>query len=121
MSRDYRKLKVWELSHNLVKRIYMVTKKFPKSEWLGLISQMRRASVSIPANIVEGSGRKSQREYVHFLHTALSSAFELDYYIYLSEELGFLQEEIYNELESISQQVIKMLQGLIHRIENNLG
>ncbi|HCJ67347.1 MAG TPA: hypothetical protein DHV62_08520 [Elusimicrobia bacterium] len=120
MSRDYKKLKVWEVSHNLVIKVYKVTKKFPQSEWLGLISQMRRSAVSIPANIVEGAGRKSQKEYLHFLQTALSSANELDYYIYLVKELEFIQNETYEELKKDTQQIIKMLQGLIYRINKDL-
>jgi len=120
MSRDYKKLEVWKLAHKLVLKTYDMTKKFPKSEWFGLISQMRRAAVSIPANIVEGAGRKGQKEYIHFLYTSLSSCNELGYYIYLSAELNFIDNREYKEMETLSLQVSKMLQGLIKRIEKDL-
>jgi four helix bundle protein len=82
MSRDYHKLKVFQAAHELVKKIYKITKGFPKEELFGLISQMRRAAVSIPANIAEGSARKGKKEYIQFLFNALGSASELEYYIF---------------------------------------
>jgi four helix bundle protein len=67
MDRDYTKIKAWQLSDELALLVYKTTEKFPKSEILGLTSQMRRAFVSVPANIVEGSARKSKNEYLQFL------------------------------------------------------
>ena len=120
MSRDYKKLKVWELSHKLVVKVYIVTEKFPKAELFGLTSQMRRSAVSIPANIVEGTARKSQKEYIHFLVTALGSASELDYYIYLAKELKYIQDSNYEELRKDCKEVIRMIQGLIQKIRKDI-
>ncbi|MCX7784879.1 MAG: four helix bundle protein [candidate division WOR-3 bacterium] len=74
MSRNYRQLKVWELAHLMTKEIYKITQKFPKQEIFGLVSQMRRASVSIPANNAEGSGRKSKKDFylLRLLHVVNS-------------------------------------------------
>ena len=93
--RDFRKLQVWEKSHALVLGIYQSTQRFPKDELYGLTSQMRRASVSIPANIAEGAGRESIPERVHFIQIANGSASELNYFLLLSRDLGYLPEEVY--------------------------
>ena len=121
MSRNYKELKVWELSHDLIIKMYKITKSFPKSEWHGLIPQMRRSAVSIAANIVEGAGRNGQKEYIHFLQIALSSAGELDYYIYLVKELEYIQINLYEDLKNNCQQIMKMLNGLIQRIKKDLN
>lgn len=83
MGRDYTKIKAWQLADELALLVYKASKKFPKSELWGLTSQMRRAAVSVPANIVEGSTRKSRNEYLQFLYIAISSLAELSYYIKL--------------------------------------
>lgn len=77
--KDFKKLKAWEKSHQLTLAIYKVTRSFPKDELYGLTSQMRRASVSIPANIAEGCGRGSDAELARFCHIAMGSASELEY------------------------------------------
>lgn len=81
---DYKKLKVWESSHNLTKRLYEVTSCFPKEELYGLTSQVRRAGSSIPTNITEGCGRNSPSDFAHFLQISLGSTFELEYLCFLS-------------------------------------
>ena len=73
MARDYTKIKAWQLADELALLIYKATKDFPKSEVWGLTSQMRRAAVSVPANIVEGAARRKRNEYLHFLYIAMSS------------------------------------------------
>jgi four helix bundle protein len=120
MSRDYKKLEVWRKAHNLAVGVYGVTRKFPSTERLGIISQMRRAAVSVPANIVEGADRKGQKEYCHFLYNALSSCNELGYHFYLAKELKFIEEKEYKEMDAYCVQVSKMLQGLISRIQKDL-
>jgi len=90
MARDYTKIKAWQLTDELALLIYKTTKEFPKSEIWGLTSQMRRAAVSVPANIVEGSARKNRKEYLQFLYIAMSSLAELDYYIRFTKELRYL-------------------------------
>jgi len=89
MGRDYTKIKAWQIADKLALLVYKSTKKFPKSEVWGLTSQMRRAAVSVPANIVEGSARKNRNEYLQFLYIAISSLAELNYYIRFTKELGY--------------------------------
>jgi four helix bundle protein len=81
--RDFRELKVWEKAHQLALEIYKATSTFPKEERYGLTSQMRRATVSIPADIAEGCCRKGDAEFARFLQIAMGSASELEYHICL--------------------------------------
>jgi four helix bundle protein len=119
MGRDYTKIKAWQFSDELALLVYKATEKFPKSEIWGLISQMRRASVSVPANIVEGSARKNRKEYLQFLYVAKSSLAELSYYIRFTKKLGYLNDKNYNELWSKCQECLKTLQGLISYMEKS--
>ena len=89
MSRDHRKLRVFGDAHQLTLAIYKHTRDFPKDEWFGLRSQMRRAAVSIPSNLVEGSARSGARDYCRFCNLSLGSACELKYLAALTQELGF--------------------------------
>jgi len=90
MSRDHRKLRVFVIADALVIDIYPATKDFPPEERYGLQSQIRRAAVSAATNIVEGSARRTQGEYLHFLNVAAASVTELRYLLDLSKRLGFL-------------------------------
>lgn len=119
MTRDYTKIKAWQLTDELALLVYKVTKKFPKSELWGITSQMRRAAVSVPANIVEGSARKSRNEYLQFLHIAKSSLAEVSYYIRFTKELGYLETSRYEELWTKSQEGVRTLHGLISYIEKS--
>ncbi|MBI5788279.1 MAG: four helix bundle protein [Candidatus Schekmanbacteria bacterium] len=121
MARDYTKLKVFCLADQLVLDIYKVTPRFPKSELLGLISQMRRSAVSVPANIVEGSYRTSLAEYIKFLSIALGSLAELGYYIELSSKLHYLQDNEYIELKNKHVECIKSLQAMINSLREKLN
>ena len=89
--RDHKKLKAFQLADELVLMIYKITRLFPKEELFGLTSQMRRAAVSIPSNIVEGCARESQSEYLRFLEIAFGSLRELHYQFELSGKLGYLE------------------------------
>lgn len=120
MGRDYKKLKAWQLANRLAVMVYKVTKNFPKSEVFALTSQMRRSAVSVAGNIVEGSARQHQKEFLQFLYMALASLTELRYYIGLSYELGYLEEGSFNELEAEGKETVKVLQGLISRLEKDL-
>ena len=85
---DYRKLAVWQSSHELTLAVYRVTIRFPKDELFGLTSQMRRSSSSIPTNIAEGCGRATNADFTRFLHISLGSANELEYQLLLCRDLG---------------------------------
>jgi four helix bundle protein len=112
MSRDHRKLRVFHDAHRLTLAIYRDTKNFPKEEWFGMRMQIRRAAVSVPGNIVEGSARKSTREYCNFVNIALGSASELGYLISLASELGFVADAGAKALSRSCMSVIKQLQRL---------
>ena len=119
MARDYTKIKAWQLTDKLALLVYKATKEFPKSEIWGLTSQMRRAAVSVPANIVEGSARRNRNEYLQFLYIAISSLAELSYYIRFTKELGYLSTNGYEELWAKAQEGLRTLQGLISYIEKS--
>jgi len=119
MARDYTKIKAWQSTDELALLVYRATKEFPKSEVWGLTSQMRRAAVSVPANIVEGSARRNRNEYIQFLYIAKSSLSELDYYIKFTKECGYMDTNRYEELWSKAQESLKTLQGLISYIEKS--
>lgn len=116
---DYKKLQVWEKSMDLVKDIYVVTSKFPKDELFGLTSQIRRAVVSIPANISEGRLRSGNNEFKHFLFIAFGSGGELETHLEISRRLGYLEEIRYKELDYKLSEVMKMLNSLIKKLESD--
>lgn len=89
--RDHTKLRAFVLADELVLKVYQITKKFPKEEPCGLTSQMRRAAVSVPSNIVEGCARDSQAEYCRFLEIAFASLRELHYQVSLAIRLGYIK------------------------------
>lgn len=87
--RDFKKLNVWQKAHALTVHVYKATYDFPREELYGLTSQIRRASVSIPANIAEGCGRGSEADFCHFLQIAFGSASELEYHLFLPKIYTF--------------------------------
>ena len=102
----------WQAAIMLVKKIYETTKSFPQNEVYGLISQMRRAAVSVPANIAEGAGRTTAKEFVQFLSIARGSLSELDTYIVICKDLGYVSDTA--ELESLMDRVFGLVGGLIN-------
>lgn len=117
--RDFRKIQVWQKSHELTLRLYKVTLVFPKEELYGLTSQIRRASASIPANIAEGCGRNTQTELARFVHIASGSASEVDYHLLLAHDLGFIEKGIYQELETAISEIKRMLHGFEKSVSSN--
>jgi four helix bundle protein len=109
---NFKKLKVWLKAHKLVLNVYGVTEKFPKSEMYGLISQMRRAAISVVANIVEGSKRSTVKDRRHFIVMSDTSLEELKYYFLLSFELGYITKRQGEELTEQAREVDRMLSGL---------
>ncbi len=116
---DFRKLKVWQKAHELALAIYRATAKFPKEELYGLTSQIRRASVSIPTNIAEGCGRSTDSEFARFLQIAMGSAFETEYELLLSLDLGFLAKEEYSKLDDATQETKSMIIALYKTLHTN--
>ena len=112
MVKTFKDLIVWQEAMNLVEMIYLQTKTFPKEEIYGLTSQIRRAAVSIPANIAEGNGRQSRKEYLQFLSIANGSIKELETHILIAERLNFLTKEKAEQLQTQLQSVGKLLSGL---------
>lgn len=115
---NYKELNVWKRSIKLCASIYKLTASFPNEERFGLISQMRRAAISVPSNIAEGGGRRTDKEFAHFLGVAHGSICELESQLYVSLELGFIDtiqlEPIAIELTEIQ----KMLYALIQKFDN---
>ncbi|MBN8706904.1 MAG: four helix bundle protein [Bacteroidetes bacterium] len=116
--RNYKELKVWEKAHSVTLDVYHLTSKFPKQEQFGLTSQMRRAAVSVASNIVEGSARKTDKEFIQFLYIALGSANELDYQLFLAKDLTFITEEIYLDADKNINEVKRMLNSFISHLSN---
>jgi len=110
--RNYKDLRVWDEAHQLTLVIYKATQSFPKEERFGLTSQIRRASVSIPANLAEGCGRRSDGEMGQFVLIAMGSASELSYHLLLASDLSFLSKEQYSDLNAWVERVLKMLSAL---------
>ena len=116
--RDHRKLKAFELADALALLVYRETRKFPKDEIYGLTSQIRRAAVSVPSNMVEGCARNTEKDYVHFLDTAYGSVKEVEYQASLAKRLGFLEN---NELEEKAAEVARVLNALINALRRGGG
>lgn len=117
---SFHDLEIWKLSHQLVLDIYKLTKTFPKEEEYRLISQLTRAAVSIPANIAEGMGRYSRKEFINFLTIARGSLEECKYFILLSRDLNFINLVEYNTLTEKFDKVGKMINALITSIKRKL-
>lgn len=107
--KSYKELIVWQKSIELVKEIFILTEKFPKSEIYGIVSQLRRAAVSIPSSIAEGYGRKSSKEYLYFFSIAYGSALEVETQIIICKKLKFASEEDYLAVDSYLLEILKML------------
>ena len=113
---DFRKLKVWAKAHALTLDIYRASKLFPREEMYGLTSQMRRASVSIGANIAEGVCRKGDVDFARFLQIGLGSASELEYHLLLARDLELFGTEDYQRLSAEAVEVKRMLASLMQKL-----
>jgi len=116
--RDHTKLRAFEMADEMALLVYQVTSKFPREELYGLTSQMRRAAVSVPSNIVEGCARNSQADYLRFLTVAFGSLRELHYQIGLSKRLGFLRKQDSSLIEPQIVEAEKVLNGLIRALRD---
>jgi four helix bundle protein len=111
--KDFKELRVWQKSHALALEIYEATRKFPRDEIYGLTSQIRRAAVSVGANIAEGCGRRSDGEFTRFLQIARGSASELEYHLIFARDLKLLTNDVYQDFEKKLVEVQRMLTSLV--------
>ena len=115
---NFQQLEVWQEAHRLVLQAYHMTRDFPNDEKFGLVSQMRRAAVSIPANIVEGFKRRGVQDKIRFYNTSEGSLEELKYFFILSKDLGYLTAN--NEVIAQAERVGRLLNGLITSTERRI-
>lgn len=109
---SFEKLEVWKDSKELVKKIYACTAQFPKSEIYGIVSQMRRAAISISSTLAEGSGRTNQKDQAHFFQIAYSSAIEFLNQLIISLELQYVEPETYTETRSMIERLTVKINSL---------
>ncbi|PCJ66871.1 MAG: hypothetical protein COA58_05310 [Bacteroidetes bacterium] len=114
---NFKNLQVWQKARVLNKEIYQITKAFPDDERFGLISQLRRASISVMANLAEGSGRKTAKDFGHFITMSYGSALEIESLLIASLDLGHLNDENFKQLEEQINEVQRMLNGLANSIK----
>jgi len=118
---SYQNLDVYKLSMQLTYDVYQIVSTFPDFEKFGLSSQLRRASVSVPSNIAEGSGRQYQKEFVQFLFLAKGSLREVITQLELSKMLGYIDDELFSQTQDSADRLHKMLNRLITRLKNPGG
>ena len=117
--RDFRRLKVWGEGHRLTLRVYEATSGFPREELYGLVSQLRRCSASIPANIAEGCGRSGDAELSRFMLISMGSASELEYHLLLAQDLGYLTPQQHQKLTHETQEIKRMLSTFVTKLRHN--
>lgn len=115
---SYRDLVVWNKAMELVTEIYRVSQNFPKDELFGLMSQIRRAAVSVPSNIAEGHGKLSRKEYQHFLGHARGSLAEVETQMTIAQNLGYLNAEVVSRMLDLSAEVGRILNGLLASLKS---
>ena len=115
--RNYRDLEVWEKAHNLTLQLYAKSRNFPKEEFYGLTSQLRRSAISVGANLAEGCGRQTTPELARFVRIAMGSASELDYHLLLARDFGYLQSDDYRSFSQELTRIRKMLASLLSKLE----
>jgi four helix bundle protein len=114
--RNYMDLRVWEKAHELTLAAYRSTRSFPREERFGLASQIRRSCSSIPANLAEGCGRRSDGEMARFIQIAMGSEAELSYHLLLAKDLGFLRTTDHSKLSSELSEIMRMLSSLSQKL-----
>lgn len=118
MSRDFRKIKAWQLADELTVMTYSMTTQFPHDEMYGLISQLRGATSSVAANIAEGANRSTQKEYLHFLSMARGSLAGAEYFFHLSKRLSYLSVSDYNKIDEGRKEAASVLNGLMRAVHS---
>ena len=115
--KDFRDLKVWARAHQITLAIYRATREFPREETYGMVSQLRRCSASVAANIAEGCGRVVNPEFGRFLGMAMGSASELEYFLLLSRDLDFISKAKYESMARNVCEMQRMLNGLMAKVQ----
>lgn len=118
-ARNFRNYKVWQDAVDYASKVYIVTAEMPWFEKKGLCDQLQRAAVSISSNIAEGAAKPSDVEFAHFLDTSLGSAFEVETQLLISKNVGYIKDEIYNNLLSDLQEIERQINGLILSLRNS--
>ena len=113
---DHKELIAWQKAIELVEEVYKMTQTFPKEEMFGIISQMRRCSISIPSNIAEGHSRNSSGEFKQFLGIAKGSSAELETQLIIAQKLGYITNEKLGEVNSVLVDVRKLISGLLRSL-----
>jgi len=120
---NFRELKIWQLARHLVKDIYLLSKRFPDDERFGLTQQIRRAAISVPSNIAEGSGRDTNKDFSRFLNIANSSAFEIETQLILALDLDYISQTefdcINEKLQTIEKMIFNFNKSLISQISKS--
>jgi four helix bundle protein len=119
--RNFRNIKAWQLADDLAVKIYEISKNFPHEELYALTSQVRRAAYSAPANIAEGAGRRTLKDYLRFLDISNGSLNEVNYFIHLSKRLEYIDGNNAKPIENLIIETSKCLNGLIRYIENEIN
>jgi four helix bundle protein len=121
MARNFKSIIAWQKADDLAVEIYRETgKSFPADERFGPTSQIRRAAASIPANIAEGSGRETLKDFARFLHNAQGSLSEVEYYLHLANRLDYFDQETFANLENQRAEVGRLLNGFIKSIKQKI-
>lgn len=115
--RGFRTLKAWQKAYELTLETYRLSKNFPKEETYALTSQLQRAAVSVPANIAEGYERNHRKEYLQYLYIAKGSLGEVETYLLLAKDLGYLSEKEYTAISRIRDETARIIKGLIRALE----
>jgi four helix bundle protein len=119
--RPHEKLEAWSAAMDFVVEVYRSTETFPKEEKFGLTSQIRRAAVSVPANIAEGAARQSDKEFIHFLSNAQGSASELETELIIAYRLEYLTQSRFDELQSMLDKIGRLITGLSRHLKRRVA
>jgi len=118
MPQDFKRLRLWQEAKEFVVAVYKATEKFPMNEQYAMTQQIRRASYSIPANIAEGSGKRTQKEFARYLSIANGSIKEVENFLILSNELGYLEKQSFEELLEKLEKIAMMNHKLLEKVRN---
>lgn len=118
--KSYRDLLVWQKSMSFVTEVYRHLESFPKQEQYGLVSQIKRSSLSIPSNIAEGSSRRSTKEFLHYINIATGSLAEVETQLQIANNLNYLDADTLKNMLGHTDEISRMLQGLYHSLEKKL-